>query len=239
MKIENVEVYGFQRALHGMRNPKNSWDRADSVYDGRGYPFDSVEGVTLAGATSTLGPRDLKLALNLIRSGTDHRKFLRQIFVVMDITIPRYVWQELDTYKVATVRNSCSTMHRLGHADLTLEDFQDGDVFPEVLARMNDAGRAYREKRSFDTTFGRPKVIICGFDGRILEGYDIVRWMKRHTPEGFLQMATYSLSYETVIALLGSRGTHRLAEWSGPGGICETLRALPLVLEFEVAAKGS
>lgn len=232
MRIENVEVYGFERALHGMRNPMNSWDKADTVFDGRGYPFDSVEGITLEGATPTLGPNDRRTALKLIWSGTDHRKFLRQIFVIMDITIPRYVWQELDTYKVATVRNSCSTMHRLGHADLTVDDFQDGEVFPEVLERMNAAGRAYREKRGYTPPGNRALA-----EDMPLRGYDIVRWMKRHTPEGFLQRATYSLSYETVLAILLSRGNHRLAEWSGSGGICEAFRALPLVAEFEAAAR--
>ena len=228
MKIENTEVYGFERALFGMRNPMNSWEKADTCFDGRGYPYPSTP-TEVEDPEIGLGPNDRKLALSLIRGGTDHRKFLRQIFVVFDITIPRYVWQELDTYKVATVRNSCSTMHRLGHADLTRDDFQDGEVFPEVLDRLNAGGRAYRGKEPLEVRI----------DGvvRKLEGYDIVRWMKKHTPEGFLQRATYSLSYETVIAILGSRGNHRLPEWSGAGGICELLRSLPLVAEFEAAAR--
>jgi hypothetical protein len=234
MKIENIEVYGFRRALRGMRNPMNSWDKADTFFNEQGTPYAEPTCHALP-VTPGLGQNDSKLAAKLIRSGTDHRKFLRQIFITFDITIPRYVWQELDTYKVATVRNSCSTMHKLGHADLTMDDFQDGEVFPEVLERLNDAGRAYRAKESFDVSFGRNKVIIAGEDGYLLDGYDIVRWMKKHMPEGYLQRATYSMSYETALAILSSRGNHRLAEWSGPGGICETIRGLPLMSEFEMA----
>jgi len=227
MKIENAEVYGFRGALRGMRNPMNSWDRADTMFDGDGYPYPlDFDGCT---PPPSLGPNDLKLAISLIKAGTDHRKFLRQIFVSVDLTIPRYLWQELDTYKVATVRNSCSTMHKLGHADLTPDDFQDGEVLAVVLGELNRAGRCYREKRTFITPT-QP-------DGAIhdLRDYDIVRWMKKHMPEGYLQKATYTMSYETVLAILRSRGNHRLPEWSGPEGICAFLRRLPLVAMFEEA----
>jgi hypothetical protein len=233
-----------------MRNPMNSWEKADTYFDAHGIPY--AEPPPTPSTKPGLGPSDRRLAVKLIRAGTDHRKFLRQIFVVFDITIPRYVWQELDTYKVATVRNSCSTMHKLGHADLTVDDFQDGEVFPEVLERLNAAGRAYREKRPYEVLERvsvapdvSPEAEVVDYYGsglkairRVLTGYDIVRWMKKHTPEGYLQRATYSLSYETVLAILGSRGNHRLPEWSGDGGICEALRALPLVAEFEAAAGG-
>lgn len=98
MKIEHTEVHGFRPAFRGMRNPLESWERSDSTFD----------------EIAILGKEDLKLACRLIAAGTSHSKFLRQIIVWADFTLPRYVWQEVDTYKVATVRNSCSTMHTLG-----------------------------------------------------------------------------------------------------------------------------
>lgn len=232
MNIENIEVYGFKNAIRGMRNPMNSWNKADTFFALNGMPYEAPPG----SLTPRLGKNDSKLAAKLIRSGTDHRKFLRQIFITFDIAIPRYVWQELDTFKVATVRNSCSTMHKLGHADLTLDDFQDGEVFPEVLQRLNHAGFCYREKRPFDAgQYGHHDPDAAAHETRVLEGYDIVRWMKKHMPEGYLQLATYTMSYETALAILRSRGNHRLTEWSGPGGICETIRGLPLMSEFEKA----
>ncbi len=228
MKIENIRVYGFESALHDMRNPKESWDQSDSTF-GSGY----------AGATTlhdagiahveypVIGPKDLNLACRLIKAGTDHRKFVRQIIIWLNSTIPRYIWQEKDTYKVATVRNSCSTMHKLGHRDLTLDDFQDGDVSPTVLSRQNQMGFCYRGKTVYtdhetDTTY---------------EGNDLLIHMKRRLPEGFLQMAGYTFSYETALSMYGSRHNHRMPEWSGPGGICKTLLRLPYFKEFVEAAK--
>lgn len=128
----------------------------------------------------------------------------------VDITLPRYIWQELDTYKVATVRNSCSTMHKLGGSEITKEDFQGGYVSIEVLASLNELSQRYAQTKD----------------------YEIVRNMKKILPEGFLQKATYSMSYETGLSMIRWRKDHRLPEWSGPDGICAWLLSLPYMETF-------
>jgi len=210
MKIEKTEVYGFKAALRGMRNPMNSWNKSDSTFefvryvvDNDSFDLHSIENVKI-------GPKDLELCCKLIKAGSVHRKFLRQIMIVTDITIPRYIWQELDTYKVATVRNSCSTMHKLGGSQITPDDFQDGDVLPAVLDVLNNLSRRYAETKD----------------------YELVRRMKKLLPEGFLQKATFSMNYETGLGMLRWRGDHRLPEWSGPEGICAWLRGLPYMAQF-------
>lgn len=219
MKISNTEVYGFRAALRAMRNPKDSWDKSDSRFGPNTslpdhYRWDGTIGDLLCSEFPNIGPNDLELALKLIRGGSEHRKFLRQIIVWVDFTLPRYVWQELDTYKVATVRNSCSTMHKLGHRDLTGDDFEKGGlVLPETLTQLNILGRQYRENRDYTT----------------------VRIMKAILPEGFLQRATWTGSYETLLAMHRQRKSHRLPEWSGEGGICEWIRSLPYMTEFIAA----
>ena len=225
MKIENTEVYFFRAALRAMRNPRESWDKSDSKFGEESVHFlqrpwpESV----MAKEFPFIGENDLKLADSLVKSGSEHRKFLRQIIIQAELTLPRYVWQEWDTYKVSTVRNSCSTMHKLGHRSLTEEDFQDGEVSQRVLEDLNDAGTCYRTK----------SVLKCG---ELYEGYNIVRWMKRHLPEAFLQMAAVTLSYETALSMLRQRRSHRLPEWSGAGSICEWLRSLPYLKRWEEVA---
>jgi hypothetical protein len=209
-----------------MRNPMNSWDKSDTQFN---QYWEEREQEMFAHLTCPerplIGPKDMQRACKLIKAGTDHRKFLRQIMVWWDITIPRCVWQELDTYKVATVRNSCSTMHKLGSRDLEPSDFQDSDVNADVLGEQNAMGAAYREHRAYHAA-----------NGQDYEGVALLAHMKRRLPEGFLQMATYSFSYETGLAMYRSRHNHRMPEWSGPGGICETLLRLPYFKEFVEAA---
>jgi len=237
MKIENVHVYGFESALRGMRNPMNSWNRSDTAFDWALLTEGPDFSATRRGDANSIacpempriGPKDMKLACKLIKAGSDHRKFLRQIMVWWDITIPRYIWQELDTYKVATVRNSCSTMHKLGRRDLEPSDFQDGDVDEFALGEQNMMGLAYREKQPYITE------IMC--EKKTFKGVDLLARMKRRLPEGFLQRATYSFSYETGLNMYRSRKDHRMKEWSGPGGICEWLMRLPYFKEFAEACQ--
>jgi hypothetical protein len=229
MKIENVEVYGFRASLRGMRNPMDSWANSDSTY------FDPTKGMA-ASATKDLneisraqqcsefwdhevvsaiewpliGPEDMRLALSLIHGGGAHRKFLRQIMVWWDITIPRAIWQELDTYKVSTVRNSCSTMHKLGSRDLEPCDFEDCEITPEHLSFINNLAWAYRTSK-------KPAHL---------------HRLKMHLPESFLQKATYSFSYETGLKMYFDRKDHRMPEWSGPEGICSWIMRLPYMTKF-------
>jgi hypothetical protein len=196
MKIQETEVSGFKAAITGLRNPMNSWDKSDSIF----FPDGTFE----------IGPEDNKLAKKLIKAGTEHRKFLRLIHISCFITIPRYIWQELDTYKVSTVRMSCSTMHKLGSTDLTVEDFQDGTVLIETLKELNKLGAKYREDKKVE----------------------ILKLMKQILPESFLQSATYDMSYETAMNIYHQRKTHRMSEWSGKDGICEWIASLPMMDEW-------
>ena len=240
MKIENTEVYGFRAALRAMRNPMDSWDKSDSEY--RVYADAGKEkGVVnllpnVCLEQPVLGEADLKLACKLIRGGSEHRKFLRQIIVWVDFTLPRYVWQELDTYKVATVRNSCSTMHKLGHRELTHEDFEGGVVLPETLQQLNLHGRAYREKKTIRYVAHDSNEEVAA------KGYDIVRRMKAHLPESFLQKATWTGSYETLLSMFFQREKHRLPQWrfqaepllheGPPVSICNWIYSLPFMDDF-------
>lgn len=228
MNITNIYVFGFQPALHAMRNPLESWDKGDSKF----YE-DSPHSLAYRLADNTfryipwdanfrvpecplIGPEDLKLALKLIKAGPAHRKFMRQIIVWWDITIPRAIWQELDTYKVATVRNSCSTMHKLGSRDLDESDFEGGEVMDLQLAVINELGAEYRADKTPER----------------------LHKLKMHLTEGFLQMATYTFSYETALNMYADRVKHRMPEWSGEHGICAVLRSLPYMSDFIEAAAG-
>ena len=227
MKIERVHVYGFEPALRAMRNPMDSWDRSDTVFGSVATAARQEGGFVtdpeiICREQPLIGPADMKLALKLIKGGSVHRKFMRQIMTWWNSTIPRYVWQEKDTYKVATVRNSCSTMHKLGHRDLDADDFEDGDVSRFVLTEQNRMGVCYREKL----------VYIDPEDDKHYEGNDLLIHMKRRLPEGFLQMATMTFNYETALNMYRWRHNHKMPEWSAPGGICDWLLRLPYFPAF-------
>jgi hypothetical protein len=221
IRITETEVFGFRAALRDMRNPMESWDKSDSRF-GR----DELQALGFAVLEyPEIGKNDLELACKLVKGGTEHRKFLRQIIVNFVIEAPRYVWQEIDTYKVATVRNSCSTMHKLGHRPLTEADFIDGEVLPDTLHNLNLLGELYRKGGMKD--------------------YDVVRKMKRYLPEGFLQRAGYHMNYETAMSMFRQRKNHRLAEWRWTGGtrivdgrqsICDWIFSLPYMAVFLDAA---
>ena len=220
MKIENTEVYGFQSALRAVRNPKDSWKNSDSCF----YDMTSEEtpGSYFRKCNSKgnicveypiIGPKDMKLCKTLIAGGSEHRKFLRQIMIWVDFVLPRYIWQELDTYKVATVRNSCSTMHKLGHRDLVCDDFEDGYVLPITLQELNRLGMLYRRTKQFK----------------------YVKEMKQMLPEGFLQRATYTMNYETALNMFLQRYTHRNNEFrfkSSKYSICKWIFDLPYFSSF-------
>lgn len=196
MKIENTTVTGFKAAIHGMRNPMNSWNKSDSIFNEDG--------------TFVIGTNDNELAKKLIKAGTEHRKFLRMIHIQCFFTLPRYIWTELDTYKVSTIRMSCSTMHKLGMTDLKEDDFQDKMVLGTTLDILNSLGKAYRENKNVK----------------------LLRKMKQILPEGFLQSADYDMNYETAINMYHQRKNHRMSEWSGENGICKWIESLPMMNEW-------
>jgi hypothetical protein len=233
MSITNVKVFGFEPALTDMRNPKESWDKSDSrFYDdspisrmdpgARPWPPDMR-----VPELPFLGPDDLRLALGLIKGGGAHRKFLREIGIWWTITIPRAIWQELDTYKIATVRNSCSTMHKLGSRELVPSDFADEDIEPSVLFKLNDMGVCYRGKHAY----------VDERTSKVYEGVPLLRHMKLQLPESYLQRAGYVFNYESALKMYYDRHDHRMLEWSGADGICAHIRCLPYMNEFIEAAR--
>lgn len=211
MKIEHVEVFGFMAAMRGMRNPMESWKKSDthSSID-TVLPWDAS--LVHAPELPLIGPDDMQLALSLIRGGGAHRKFLRQIIVTWDISIPRMIWQEYDTYKVATVRNSCSTMHKLGSRDLEPCDFEgyEEELDRPQLDLVNRLGAAYREHHTPEN----------------------LHRLKLRLTEAFLQKSTCTFSYETALRMFFDRRDHRMPEWSGPEGICAWIMRLPYMLAF-------
>lgn len=219
MKIEHTEIFGFRAALRGMRNPRDSWDKSDSKFWAVAWNY-GVDIPTWGADCHVpeypqIGPNDLELAQKLISQGGDHRKFLRFIIVTCDITLPRYAWQEVDTYKVGTVRNSCSTMNTLGKRDLVQDDFEN--PLPELfLQELNRAVSDFRE--SAGTKAKR--------DARV--------GLKNLLPEGFLQKATYLLSYEVGYRMYWSRRFHRLPMWreSCKGSICSWIKSWPYMSDF-------
>ena len=184
LRIERVSVMNFENAIRGARNPMNSWARMDSVVG----PDGSI----------TLGPNDLDLVHRLCAAGSDHRKFLRQIFVYVDITAPLYWWKEYDTYKVATVANSTSTMHKLHANPFSREDFSTDHMNEETLACMDQVLTLLESLRQ-----------------RYLETKDKTLWysMIQLLPESYQQMRTCTLNYETLRGIYFSRRGHKLDEW--------------------------
>ncbi len=192
--IDCVKTAGWDMALHGMRNPMESWDSADSEFNIK------IKHETISYWTElpNLGPNDLKLLLSLTRNGNEHRKVLRDIAVWFNITLPIYVWSEFDTYKIGVTRNSCSTMHKLGHRKLVSSDFAYNRVNPHVLEELNVLGECLREAREEENK---------GLETQCL------KLMKIDLPGGYLQKATIACNYEALLNMFYQRRNHRLDEW--------------------------
>ena len=218
IKFEKTEVMNFEGALRGMRNPLNSWDKADSVFDCGSSDWVSCFTCQYGNSGCNpqngvyIGDNDLKLAQNLIKAGSDHRKFLRQIFVSVDITAPLYWWKEFDTYKVATVANSCSTMHKIHAKEFTLDDFSlEHLIYDEDFPCYN--GEWVSSTDIFILiiipTLNRARE-------RYLETKDKKYWwqMIQLLPSSYNQKRTVTLNYETLRNIYGSRRNHKLDEWS-------------------------
>lgn len=193
--IENVETYGWEAAIRGMRNPMNSWDKSDS-------------GISFA-CGYVVGPNDLDLMKRLVKAGTDHSKFMRMIGVSLDITAPLYWWKEFDTYKVGTVANSCSTMHKIHSKPIELSDFSvDDDVigltdcFTRIVADCEFLRQKYLETK--DKRYWRGLIQLL--------------------PSSYRQRRTVTLNYAVLANMYRSRKTHKLTEWLD---FCEWIRSLP------------
>lgn len=201
IKIEKIDVYGFRAAIRGMRNPMNSWGKSDSCYD--------------ENDDFVVGMNDLNLMHKLYISGTEHRKYLRMIHVSMDVTAPLYWWKEFDTYKIGTVSNSCSTMHKITERDLTLDDFSHEHLVKANLEALQDVIDGINEARHwflrYDDMLDKDKV---NFDPSIESSKDLWWQMIQMLPTSFNQKRTIDLNYENVLTIIKQREGHKLDEWN-------------------------
>ena len=198
MKFQNTEVWGFEHAIRGMRNPKNSWNKSDSHSY---WNYDTFE------KSYSIGPNDLKLAQTLINGGSEHRKFLRQIFISVDITAPLYWWKEMDTYKIGTTANSTSTMHKLTSKPITLDCFETDDFNTELEYYQGNTTEMLSEIIIEQLEFLRQKYLETK-DKKYWK--ELVRWL----PESWLQTRTWSANYEVLYNMVLQRGYHKLkTEW--------------------------
>ena len=217
MQFERTEVMNFEGAIRGMRNPKESWDKSDSHYGNNEIGLESY----------VIGEKDLELMQTLIRAGSEHRKFMRQIFVSVDITAPLYWWKEFDTYKVGTVSNSTSTMHELASTLITMNCFEMGDF-------------ADSEEGSFDYNLYTKSVwskLIKHLEAlrkEFNETKDKRYWKEliRLLPESWLQKRTVTMNYENLLGMCskGQRRFHKLTEWSE--AFIDWARSLPYAQEL-------
>lgn len=221
IKFENTEVLGWVSAIRGMRNPMNSWEKSDSGWSPdwprNNYIF--VDEDTDNYLELAIGPNDQKLMTALRNAGTDHRKFMRMITVYVDITAPLYWWKEFDTYKVGTVANSCSTMHKIADKEFTLEDFSCEHLISDEAI----PGRVYSAKSMMEATVNNLNM----FRKLYLETQDKKYWwqMIQLLPSSYNQRRTVMLNYEVMANIYESRKNHKLDEWSF--GFIEWIRSLP------------
>ena len=208
LKIENTEVTGWEAAIRGMRNPMNSWEKSDSEFDGDPWSCQSGGGScsNFGSCACYIGKNDLDLMTRLRNAGTDHRTFMRMITVYLDITAPLYWWKEFDTYKVGTVANSCSTMHKIHEKEFTLEDFSC-----EHLIGNAQIYNGYVPTAVLECTIGA----LNEFRELYLETKNKAYWwqMIQLLPSSYNQKRTVMLNYEVLANIYKSRKGHRLDEW--------------------------
>ena len=204
LTLKNTSVMNFENAIRGARNPMNSWGRMDSHTEPDG--------------TFVFGPNDLDLAMRLAKAGSDHRKYLRMVFVSVDVTAPLYWWKEYDTYKVATVANSTSTMHKIHSKPFSIDDFScdhmtDGTkkFMETVVAELENIRLRFKETKSKD------------------DWYDMIQLL----PSSYNQMRTCTFNYETLINIYRARKNHKLAEWHTFCDWIETLPQAEQLITFE------
>lgn len=203
IKLERTSVMNLENAMRGARNPMNSWGRMDSSYDEDG--------------NFCLGPNDLDLGRRLRKAGSDHRKFIRQIFVSVDITAPLYWWKEYDTYKVATVANSTSTMHKIHSKAFELDDFSHDHLTKDSLEFM---GVIIDRLESIRQKFVAEK--------KKEDWYDLIQLL----PSSYNQMRTCTMNYETLVNIYFARRNHKLQEWHT---FCHWIENLPYAKELIIA----
>lgn len=212
MKFEKTEVFNFEGAIRGMRNPLESWDKSDSHKIILDYIDESEEMLIYSkGGNFFVGKKDLELMQKLIKAGSEHRKFMRQIFVSVDITAPLYWWKEFDTYKVGTVANSTSTMHKLASTPITMDCFEMGNFESDLDADDEET----------------PLILKDYWENNVIWSLEYLRqkynetkdkryWKEliRLLPESWLQTRTITMNYENILTMIKQRKSHKLTEWS-------------------------
>lgn len=219
LKVENVEVLGWEAAIRGMRNPMNSWEKSDSHYECHEYDklSDDCQKVYLLDEYIP-GPNDLNLMTRLRNAGTDHRKFMRMITVYLDITAPLYWWKEFDTYKVGTVANSCSTMHKIAAKEFTLDDFSH-----EHLSDFSSHPENVQDPLTILSS--TIKTLNSCRECYIKEKDNFFWWqMIQLLPSSYNQKRTVMLNYEVLANMYKSRRNHKLDEWHT---FCDWIESLP------------
>ena len=231
LKIENTDVVGWEAAIRGMRNPMNSWDNSDSIFvnDGEYHDICGNSGPFNGTVTDTetffeIGENDLDLMTRLRNAGTDHRKFMRMIAVYADITAPLYWWKEFDTYKVGTVANSCSTMHKIHEKEFTLDDFSTEHIFRDnyMMVHSKDDFRSINNIQFFMWV-----IDFLNENRRLyIETKDKKYWwqMIQLLPTSYNQKRTVMLNYEVLANIYKSRKNHKLDEWKD---FCKWISSLP------------
>ena len=177
IQVDHINVWGFEHAVRGMRNPLNSWSKSDSIHD-------------------HIGDNDLDLMQRLYKAGPEHRKYLRQIFISMDITAPLYWWKEFDTYKVGTVANSCSTMHKIAAKEFEVDDFSYEHLFSLGTLRMVIENLNYNRNKYLET-----------------KNKDYWWQLIQLLPTSYNQKRTITMNYENAISIIHQRKNHKLDEW--------------------------
>ena len=237
IKLERTSVMNLDNAIRGMRNPMNSWDKSDSEYCvckenlfNRNLCWFQNNCPSVGTAhVFHIGPNDMKLAKNLIAGGSDDRKFLRQIFVSVDITAPLYWWKEADTYKVATTANSCSTMHKIHAKEFTKADFSCENLVPRSMAvlestieELNFWRDIFNNGGAAEDMFGSPV---------IYEPKNKIAWLQmiELLPTSYNQMRTWTGNYENLMNMYHSRKNHKLDEWKI---FCDWILTLPYTREW-------
>lgn len=219
IKFENTEVIGWEAAIRGMRNPMNSWKKSDSEFDVqccvcRSDDYDCNDCPVLDMQDKTLiGKNDYDLMTKLRNAGTDHRKFMRMIAVYVDITAPLYWWKEFDTYKVGTVANSCSTMHKIAEKEFTIEDFSCEHLENSWLVHLKETIKLLNEARD--------AYHWCNTDAKKEWWWQMIQLL----PSSYNQKRTVMLNYEVLANIYKSRNNHKLDEWSV--GFMEWIESLP------------
>lgn len=240
LKIENVEIHGWEPAIRGMRNPKNSWAKSDSTNEENCEECIYYADYTVCKYNHIheclnfkAGPNDLDLMTRLRNAGTDHRKFMRMIVVYMDVTAPLYWWKEFDTYKVGTAANSCSTMHKIADKEFTFDDFSHEKLIKSVCMEIQEQHIRISPIQALATTIE----CLNSYRDLYLQTKDKKYWwqMIQLLPSSYNQRRTVMLNYEVLANIYKSRRNHKLDEWHT---FCDWIESLPyseLIIEKEKA----